>query len=55
MVLEIDEGDDRQAIRKCEVCNINNRKKQGENGFVTTTRKLEKVGIDLAEIEEGGV
>jgi hypothetical protein len=43
-----------QAIKKCEVFNINNRKKLGGSGFVTTTRKLEKVGIDLAEIGEEG-
>jgi hypothetical protein len=43
-----------QVIRKCEVCNINNRKKQGGSGFATTTWKLGKVGVDLAEIQEGG-
>jgi transposase InsO family protein len=43
-----------QVIKKCEVCNINDRKKLGGGEFVTTTRKLEKVGDDLAEIGEEG-
>jgi hypothetical protein len=51
-----DEGDDGPGDKKCEVCNVNNRKKQEGCGFVTTTRRLEKIGADLAEIgEEGGM
>lgn len=41
-------------LRKCEVCQINNRKKSGGCDFVATSRYLEKVALDLIEFREVG-
>lgn len=42
-------------IGKCETCQINNRKKSGGYDFVSTSRYLEKVVLDLMEFREHGV
>ncbi|WUR04686.1 endonuclease [Vairimorpha necatrix] len=39
-------------LSKCEVCQINNRKKSGGCVFVATSRYLEKVAFDLIEYRE---
>jgi len=44
----------REVLKKCEVCQINNRKDTGGSEFVTTSRRLEKVGLDMLEIREQG-
>lgn len=42
----------KNVIKKCEKCCIYNEKKRGGCEFVESTRKLEKVALDLIEISE---
>lgn len=44
--------DIKKVIEKCQVCIMKNRKKQGGNRFVTTSRKFERVAIDLMKIAD---
>ena len=41
-------------LKECEVCKINNRKKAGGSEFIVTTRKGEKIALDLIDIREEG-
>ena len=41
-----------EVIRRCETCQINNRKKMGGCEFVRTTRVLEKVALDIMDTGE---
>lgn len=43
----------RNVIRKCRICVENNRKNGGGSEFVTTSRPLEKIAIDIMKVEEG--
>jgi Integrase zinc binding domain len=40
----------KNVIRKCKICMENNRKKSGGVDFVMTSRRLQKVALDIAEI-----
>jgi rubrerythrin len=42
------------VIRKCATCITNNRKKKGGTKFIETSRKFQKVALDLAEISSEG-
>lgn len=42
------------VLGRCEVCQVNNRKKKGGSEFVVTTRRLQKVGIDMIDMREEG-
>lgn len=37
------------VTKRCEICQINNRKKTGGSEFVETTRVLEKLALDLMD------
>ncbi|KAF9761965.1 hypothetical protein NGRA_2301 [Nosema granulosis] len=39
-----------RTIKKCETCNINNRKTTGGCDFVATNKRLKKVVLDLMDI-----
>ena len=41
----------KQAIKECGICSINNRKNTGGCEFIVTSRRLEKVALDIMEIE----
>lgn len=42
----------REALKECETCQKYNRKTSGGSDFISTTRYLEKVGMDLIEFRE---
>lgn len=39
----------KNVIKKCEICQINNRKRMGGCEFVQTSRPLEKVSLDVID------
>ncbi|KAF9747733.1 hypothetical protein NGRA_3512, partial [Nosema granulosis] len=40
-----------KVIKECSICSINNRKNTGGCDFVATRKKLEKVALDIMEVE----
>lgn len=44
----------REKLKKCEICEVNNRKNKMGYEFVATSRKMEKFAIDIVNIETEG-
>lgn len=44
----------RKQLKKCEICQIGNRKTKGGKIMVSTNRRGEKFAIDIMKIGESG-